>query len=173
MGQLYSQKYWWVEVVVLVTLILDLVVLLSLRHWMPQQDLLGSGLALSWIGTSFCWAYQSDRERLWWAIIPGLVAFTLIAALFSDVLLGTDPKNDWVQVLVTGAGAAIIAAVLQRKNAKITLAIVSMICFLVAFTIAPILILLKLILIAMDVAVASWYVWRIRKDQGNTQNEGQ
>jgi hypothetical protein len=166
MGQLYSQKYWWVEAVVLVTLILDLVVLLSLRHWMPQQDLLGSGLALSWIGTSFCWAYQSDRERLWWAIIPGLVAFTLIAALFSEVLLGTGPKNDWIQVLVTGAGAAIIAAVLQRKNAKITLAIVAMFCFLVGFLMAPILIVLKLILIAMDVAVAGWYVWRVKKAEG-------
>jgi hypothetical protein len=161
MVKLSAQKYWWVQLAVL--LILALAVLLVVQRWLPDKELIGTILTLSLVGVAFLWAYRSDRQRLWWAIIPGLAAFTLIASLLSDVLVGTDPQNDWINVLVLGAGTAIIAAVVSHNNARITLAIVTMFLVLVGFAVAPISILLKVILIAVDIAVVGWYIWRRKK----------
>ena len=123
-------------------------------------------LVLGLIGIAFCLAYSIKRELLWWAIIPGLGAFTLLAAILSELVVGTDPKNDWINVLVIGIGTAVIAAVLKRPNAKVVLIIVAMFTFLVGIAMAPLATILKGVLIAADILVALFFVWRAaRSDQ--------
>ncbi|MCJ7446245.1 MAG: hypothetical protein MUO72_00990 [Bacteroidales bacterium] len=65
------------------------------------QDI-GAFLVFGLIGIGFCWGYSTNRERLWWTIIPDLGLFTLLAAVLSDYFVGTDPENDWISVLVMG-----------------------------------------------------------------------
>jgi predicted membrane protein len=108
--------------------------------------------------SGFCWVYSTNRERLWWAIIPGLGLFTLLAAVLSDYFIGTDPQNDWINVLVMGLGAAIIGVVLKRKEAKHVLIVVSMFIFLVGIAMAPFTIVLKGILIVINILVAVFFM---------------
>ena len=88
-------------------------------------------LAFGAIGVSFCWAYSTDRERLWWAIIPGLGALSLLVAVLADYAFGRDPQNRWISALVLGVGSTIIAAVLKRMSGARVLIIVATFSFLV------------------------------------------
>ena len=110
-------------------------------------------LVLGVIGIGFCLAYWWKPKLLWWAIIPGLSAFTLLAAVLSEFVVGPNPKNDWVNVLVMGIGTAVIAAVLKRAAARYVLIIITMFMFLVAIAMAPLDIIPKVVLIAVDVLV--------------------
>jgi len=65
-------------------------------------------------------------------------------------------------VLVIGLGAAIIGAVLKRKDAKSVLIIVAMFAFMVGIAMAPITIVLKGVLIVADILVAVFFLWRSR-----------
>ena len=42
----------------------------------------------------------------------------MIAAILADLLVGTGSENDWVNILVLGAGVALIATVVKRPNAR-------------------------------------------------------
>jgi len=77
----------------------------------------------------------------------------LLAAVLSEFVVGPNPKNDWVNVLVMGIGTAVIAAVLKRAAARYVLIIITMFMFLVAIAMAPLDIIPKVVLIAVDVLV--------------------
>ena len=124
---------------------------------------LGPFAVLGLIGVGFCLVHFLNRQRLWWAIIPGLGAFTLCAAIVSELLIGADPRNDWINVLVIGVGAAVIGAVLKRAGAKLVLMIVAMEIFVVGIAMAPLTIVLKGVLIAAVLLLSAFYVWRRRR----------
>jgi hypothetical protein len=161
MAKFNAQKQWW-QVVIAVGLV-GVAAMVITDQWLPAYRLAGSFLMLGLIGASFCWAYAINRERQWWAIIPGLGAFTLLAALLADSLVGTDPANDWVSVLVIGIGAVIIAALLKHWNARYVLVIVAVITFFVGILMMPVTPLVKGIMIAVEFLMAAFYFWRTRK----------
>lgn len=146
-----AQKQWWLVISTIV--VVGIAVLLISEQWLPQHKPIGFIGALGLVGAGFYWVYSIDREHLWWAVIPGLSAFTLAAAALADQLIGTDPQNDWSSVLVIGFGTAIIAAVLKRRDAKQVLIVVSVISLLVGILMAPIAAALKIGLVAVDLLV--------------------
>ena len=160
MAKFNAQKYWWM--VIIVVAVVGIAAISITEQWMSDYQDIGAFLAFGLIGVGFCWVYSINRERLWWAIIPGLGLFTLLAAVLSDYFVGTDPENDWISVLVMGLGTAIIGAVLKRKDAKRVLITVSMFIFLVGIAMAPFTIVLKGILIALDILVAVFFMKRNR-----------
>ncbi len=93
------------------------------------------GLAI--VGVIFCGVYATDSERRWWAIIPGLAAFTLLVASLADAYIGTDPANDWASVLVIAAGAAITASMLRRDDAKRVLTIIADFALVIGILMTP------------------------------------
>jgi len=90
-----------------------------------------SFLVLGLVGIVFCGLYLYKKELLWWAIIPGLAAFTLLAAGLSDVVIGSEPRNDWLNVLVMGVGTMIIGLVLKRQTPKFVLYVIAAFMFLI------------------------------------------
>lgn len=118
-----------------------------------------AGIALALVGAIFCGVYATDRMRFWWAIIPGLGAFTLVAALVADAFVGTDPANDWASVLVIAAGAAVIAAVLKREDAQRVMQIVAGISAIVAIMMSPILLATKVLFVVVVLAVGTVTLW--------------
>ena len=121
---------------------------------------IGGLLVIALIGVGFCWLYSTKKDLYWWAIIPGLSAFTVLAAVLSEFIIGTDPKNDWINVLVIGAGTAIIAAVLKRQMARFVLVAVSAITFIVGIAMAPLAVLWKGVLIVALIVAAAFILWR-------------
>ena len=84
---------------------------------MEEGDaLIGVFLFLVLIGASFCWVYFVDQEHFWWAIIPGLAPFTLLAAMIPDIVFGTDSKNDWLNVAVLGGGIVIVGLLIALER---------------------------------------------------------
>jgi hypothetical protein len=160
MSKFNTQKNWWIVVIVVTAV--GIATKLITDQWTPNAEAIGDFLSLGLIGAVFCWAYSINRERLWWAIIPGLGVFTLLAALLADYFIGTDPENDWISVLVIGIGAAIIGAVLKRKDAKLVLYVVAMFAFFVGILMAPSTTILKIILIVVDILIVGFFVWRNR-----------
>jgi O-antigen ligase len=152
----------WLVVLVVVGVLVAAVNLLG-KKWLPGQEALVLMLSLGALGAAFCWAYFTDKVKRWWAIIPGLALFTLIAAVLVDVLTGTSTKNDWLNVLVLGAGAAIISWVLQRKDARLALAIVSVITLVVGAAMMPLTPVVKGVAIAVLVLVGGFILLRMRK----------
>ncbi len=158
MIKLDQHKHWWVAVVA--ASVIGIAALLIADQWMPGYQPLAAFLFFALLGGSFCWAYYIEQEHLWWAIIPGLGLLTLCAVMLTNTFIGMDATNDWLNVLVMGIGAAIIAAVLSHRNARQTLIIVSMFIFIVGFAMSPFTTTLKIILIAVDVLAAAFFLWR-------------
>jgi len=155
-----AQKHWWVVIVAVA--VLGIAALLITDQGMPGNSVIGGLLFFALIGGGFCWVYSVNRERLWWAIIPGLLSLTMIVAILSDALIGTDPENDWIAVLILGIGAVIVGAVLKRPDARFALIFSAMITLLVGIAMAPITLALKIVLIAVDVLGFGFYAWRNR-----------
>jgi len=153
-----AQKHWWIVIVAVA--VLAVAGLQITDQWMPENSVIGAFLFFALIGAGFCWVYSINRERLWWAIIPGLLSFAMLVALLSDAFVGTDPANDWISVLIMGVGAAIVGAVLKRPNARLGLVFAAMITLLVGIAMAPITLALKAVLIAADVVGFGFYAWR-------------
>jgi len=160
MNKFDLKKNWWVVVVVAGVVGIGLLVISE--KWFPAYQMIGSALGLGLIGASFCWAYSTDRERLWWSIIPGLGVFALLLGILPDLFFGTDSKYDWINVLVMGLGVVVIAWFLKRKGAKQVLIIVSMFFFLVGFLMAPFNLIQKIILVIADILVAVFFLWKSR-----------
>jgi len=125
-------------------------------------------LGLALIGIVFIGVFAFNRERLWWAIIPGLGAFTLMAALAVDLYVGTDPSNDWASVLVIAGGAALIAAVLRREDAKRVLDIVAGFALGVGILMTPIAVELKVLFIAALAVGGALVAWSNSERRGRT-----
>jgi threonine/homoserine efflux transporter RhtA len=154
-----AQKHWWIVIVAVA--VLGVAALQITEQWMPDYSVIGDLLFFALIGAGFCWVYSVNRERLWWAIIPGILSLAMLVALLSDAMIGTDPENDWISVLILGIGAVIVGSVLKRVNVKLVLMIVAMFTFIVGFAMAPFPRALKGVLIAADVLIFN-YAWRNR-----------
>ena len=158
MAKFNAQKHWWV--VIVAAAVVGVAAILITEQWVPGYGDVGGLLFFGFIAAGFCWVYSINRERLWWAIIPGLGVFVFLVALLTDLFIGTDPENDWLNVLVIGIGAVIIAAVLKRRDAKRVLIIVAMFALLVGIAMAPLTPVLKGVLIAADVLAVGFFIWR-------------
>ncbi len=146
------RKQWWLVISLIVAVSIALLVIAE--QWQPEQHLVGFLLAMTLVGGGFCWLYLLDRDHFWWAIIPGLSAFTLLAAALSDRFIGTDPSNDWSAVLIVGIGTSLISSILKRPDAKRVLILVSMFSLLVGFLMTPIDLALRIVLVAADILLA-------------------
>jgi hypothetical protein len=155
------RKNWWIVPVVVGVLAVAAFVIID--RLFPSLGWLSAIIVLGLLGASFLWVYFTDRKGLWWAIIPALGLFTLLAAVLVDLLTGTETSNDWINVLVIGAGAALMAWVLKRKNARTTMIIVAIITIFVGILMAPLSILWKCILVAVDILVGGYCLWLARK----------
>jgi hypothetical protein len=159
MAQFNIQKNWWV--VIVVAAVVGIAVLSIIDQWLPELKSVGTFLAFGLLGAAFCWVYTVNRERLWWAIIPGLGLFTLLAAPLAAALQTKDEnESSWLGVLVLGIGAAIIGAVLKRTDAKFVLYAVAMIIFIIAVAMLPIAWIVRGILIAVVVVASGFFLWR-------------
>lgn len=152
-----ARRQWWVVVAIAVIIGVAAVIIADL--WLPDWQSFGGFIFFGLVGVSFCWVYSLDRERLWWAIIPGLGALSFFGAGLADIWYGTDPGNDWLSVLVLGVGAALIGALLQRIDAKRVLVIVAMFIFIVGVAMAPLGTTLTIILIVAMVLAAAAVLW--------------
>ncbi len=155
-----AKKNWWMAVLALAAL--GTAVVIATDRWIPGYKEAGFYVGMGLIGAGFCWAYLVDKDRLWWAIIPGLSIFAVMAAALPDFIIGTDPRNDWINVLVLGAGAAVIGALLKRMNARIILLIISMITVAVGIAMAPFAAVVKVVLILTAGLAIAFYLWRLR-----------
>ena len=126
------------------------------------SDLVMPVLVLGVVGVGFCVAYYMKKQLLWWAIIPGLGALTLLAAVIPDLVFGTDSKNDWLNVLVIAIGTALMAAVLKRPAARQAVIMVAAITLLVAIAMAPLTIIPKIVLIVAEMLVGLFLASRVR-----------
>jgi hypothetical protein len=119
-----------------------------------MTELVYTAIGLGLVGAIFCGVYLTNRERLWWAIIPGIGALTLLVALLVDSVVGTDPANDWTAGFVVAAGAAIIALVLQRPDARRVLAIIAVFALAIGILMTPLDVVLKIVLAGIVVIAA-------------------
>ena len=159
MANFNVQKHWWIVVVALA--VVGIAGMEITDQWLPDYSIVGAFLLLGLIGAGFCWAYSIDRERLWWAIIPGLAAFTLLAAVLSDMVVGPEPKNDWINVLVMGVGTAIIGVVLKRPSAKFVLYVVAAFMFLIGILMMTWLpLVLRAVLVVVGIVLAFFLLGR-------------
>jgi peptidoglycan/LPS O-acetylase OafA/YrhL len=167
MSQFNVHRNWWM--VIAVTAAVGIAVILITEQLLPDYKNVGVFLAFGLLGAAFCWVYANNKERLWWAIIPGLGLFTLLAAVLAAALQTKDEnESSWLGVLVLGIGAAIIGAVLKRADAKFILFAVAMIIFVTAVAMIPISWILRGVLIAMVVLGSGFYLWRISRKMGKS-----
>ncbi len=154
-------KYWWV--IVVVAGVLGIAAMLIADKWFPDHMLLTTCLSFALIGASFCAVYAIDTKKNWWAIIPGLALFTLLIAGVADHFIGTDPQNDWISVLIIGAGAAVIGIVLKQQKAKIVLHIVALFGLGIGISMSPFAWWIKGTAIAVVVILYGFFIWRLTK----------
>jgi len=105
------------------------------------------------MGFVFCTLFAIDRERFWWAIIPGLTAISLLGARAADLYVGTDPTNDWASVLVLAVGAAAMAMLLP-PDARRILTIVAGYSLVIGVLMMPIAVATKVAALAVLGVVA-------------------
>jgi len=145
------KKQWWI--VVVTAAVADIAAMVIIDRRLPGMQLLGVTLLLGLVGAGFCWAYLTDKVRLWWAVIPVVAAFVLLTAILVDRYIG--------------AGAAVIAALLIRRDARLGLIIVVVITVLVGITLAPVTPILKGVLIGLDIlagiVLMAYAIWLSRR----------
>ena len=162
MSQFNAHRNWWI--VIAVTAAIGIAIILITEQLLPDYKNVGAFLAFGLLGVAFCWVYANNKERLWWAIIPGLGLFTLLAAVLVAALQTKDEnESSWLGVLVLGIGTAIIGAVLQRMDAKLILLVVAMFIFITSAAMIPISWILRGVLIAVVVLGSGFYLWRISR----------
>jgi len=164
------QKYWLVPVVAICAI--GVATMVAVSTWAPASAVVGTCVGLGLIGAAFLWAYATDREGRWWAVIPGLSMFTVVAAIVVDLLVGTDPGNDWASVIAVGAGVAVIGVVLKRADAKMVLYVVAAITVGVGVLMSPVSVAIKAVLIAADVAASAIVVYRANRGRPMISSHG-
>jgi hypothetical protein len=145
-------------VIAVITIAFDLIA----EQWFPSLQPLSAFITMGLLGVGFCWVYAIDKQKHWWAIIPGLALLVILIGSLISFLAGIQTKDQWINVLEMGAGAAIIGAVLKRRPAKLTLYIVAFFIFLVGILMPPLATLLKLLLIVVDALIFGYLAWRNR-----------
>jgi hypothetical protein len=156
-----AQRYWWAVVVVALGAAFAVMEITN-RALSAYQDV-GDILALSIIGASFYWVYSINRERFWWAIIPGLVPFALVAAIITNAIYKPESESNWLAILVIGIGILIIGVVLKRFEAKVVLFIVAGFTVIIGLLMTPFAWAIKGVLIAGVVLIAVFLLWNYRE----------
>jgi hypothetical protein len=149
-------------IVPLVACLAAIGVLVVWDTWFSPTPPIAGFIAFVLVAVGFLYAYLSDRDRMWWAIIPSLSAVSLIGALGADLAVGTDPSNDWASVVVFGVGMAITGAVLKRTDAKTVLYVIAMFSLGIGALMAPIAVWLRIALAAASLVVWLYVIARTR-----------
>jgi peptidoglycan/LPS O-acetylase OafA/YrhL len=153
------RRNWWI--VIAATAAVGIGVILVFDQWLPDHKNIGAFLAFGLLGAAFCWVYVKNKERLWWAIIPGLGLFSLLAGVIVAALTTKDKdESSWLGVLVLGIGAVIIGLVLKRKDASLILYYVALITFITGLAMIPIDWVIRIVLIAALFVAAGILAWR-------------
>lgn len=160
MGKYSARKYWWVVIAVIA--IFTIAFFLIAEQWLPGLQPLSAFLTMGLLGAGFCWVYAIDREKHWWAIIPGLSLLFILIISVTAYFLGIGTKDQWINVIALGLGAVILGAVLKRRSAKLTLYIIALIVLLVGILMSHAAPILKGILIVVDVLILGYFAWRNR-----------
>jgi hypothetical protein len=165
-----AKKSSWI--VPLVACLAAVGVLVVWDTWFSPTPPIAGLIAFALVAVGFLYTYLSDRERMWWAIIPSLSAVSLIGALTADLVVGTDPSNDWASVVVFGIGMALTGVVLKRVDAKSVLYTIATITLGVAALMAPIAVAMKVVLAAAVVAVGIAVILTTRRGVSHTATGG-
>jgi hypothetical protein len=159
MSQFDLKKNWWI--VITATAVVGIGLILLTEQLLPKNKDVGAFLSFGLLGAAFCWVYTTNKERLWWAIIPGLGLFSVLVGVLAAALQTKDEnESSWLGVLVLGIGAAVIGALLKRTDAKLVLYFVAMIIVAIAVAMIPVAWLLRGVLIAVVVLGTGFYLWR-------------
>ena len=164
MANTTGKNKWWIAT--LLVGFLGVVEMVVVDRWIPSLEIIGLMVFLGLLGACFIWGYLVDREKYWWSIIPGLALLVILVAGLVDTLLSKITTDDWINVLVLGAGAALIAWVLKRRDARTTLIIVAVITIMVGILMAPLPLLWMGILVAANFLVGGYFLWRTRRISG-------
>ncbi len=158
MSKFNAKKQWWVVIAAIG--IITTAFFLIAEQWFPNLQPLSAFLTMGLLGAGFCWVYALDQEKHWWAIIPGLALLIILVITLAVYFIGIETKDQWINVLALGVGAAIIGAVLKRKPAKLTLYIIALFTLLVGILMSPVATLLKVLLIVVDAGLLGYFAWR-------------
>ena len=165
------RKYWWLILVVgCGAAVAALVIGDALLT--PTQMFPVFLVAFSLVAVAFLWVYALDRERFWWAVIPGLSAVTFMATGATDQIVGQGSDFDWINVAVIGVGAAVIGLVLERIDAKTVLYIVAAFALGISVLMSPLAIALKIALVVVDAAAWAFIVLRLNRGQPTASTRG-
>ena len=156
------KKYWWA--ILAVGAVLG-GALMALAGTLTDEDstIISLSVGMALLAIAFCWVYVLDPEERWWAIIPGMALFTVIAAILADAVVGTASENDWVNVLVLGTGVALIATVVKRPNARVALILTAAITLFFGILMAPFSTFVRVCLAVVAAGVGAFAAWRIAK----------
>jgi hypothetical protein len=162
-----NKRNWWI--VIVVATILAFAVILIQQKWLPDYDFAAFLIVMVILGIAFYWVYTTDKQGLWWALIPALAMVTLlvtgIVAYFTPKdASGSSPYG----VITMGLGAAIIGLVLKRPSAKFVLYIIAIITLLVGILMLPVGLIWKIILIVLEVLVLGYLTWQTYRQRANT-----
>ncbi len=124
------------------------------------------------VAVAFLWVYALDRERFWWAVIPGLSAVTLMAMGAADWIVGKGDSYDYINVAVMGVGAVVIGLVLKRLDAKMVLYVIAAFAFGISILMSPLTLALRLALVAVEIAVSAFVVYRVNHGRPMVSTHG-
>jgi len=154
-----TKRNWWV--VLVGATILAFAVLLIQRQWLPDYELAAFVLIVIILGIAFYWVYTIDKQGLWWAQIPALAMFVLLATGIVAYLTPKDASNSSPYGVITlGLGAALIGFVLKRPTAKFVLYAIAIITLLVGILMLPLDLIWKIILIVVEIVLIGALAWK-------------
>ena len=147
-----NKRNWWI--VLVVATILAFAVTLIQQKWLPDYDLVAFLIIVVILGVAFYWVYTIDKQGLWWAQIPALAMFVLLATGVVAYLTPSDASGSSPYGVITlGLGAAVIGFVLKRPTAKFVLYAIAIITLLVGILMLPLDLIWKIILIVLEIVL--------------------
>ena len=146
------KRNWWA--VLVAATILAFAVILIQRQWLPDYDFAAFLLIVVILGIAFYWVYTIDKQGLWWAQIPALAMFVLLATGIVAYFTPSDASGSSPYGVITlGLGAAVIGFVLKRPTAKFVLYAIAIITLLVGILMLPLDLIWKIILIVLEIVL--------------------
>ena len=155
-----NKRNWWI--IMIAATILAFAVLLIQRTWLPDYDFAAFLLIVVILGGAFYWVYTIDKQGLWWAQIPALAMFVLLATGIVAYLTPSDASGSSPYGVITmGLGAAVIGFVLKRPTAKFVLYAIAIITLLVGILMLPLDLIWKIILIVLEIVLIGALAWKV------------
>ena len=165
MSESDTHGYWWLIIVIgCGAAVAGLVIGDALLT--PAQMFPVFLVAFGVVAVTFLWVYALDRERFWWAVIPGLSAVTLMAMGATDWIVGKGDSYDYINIAVMGVGTAVIGLVLKRLDAKMTLYVIAAFAFGISILMSP------LALVAVEIAVSAFLIYRVNQGRPMDSTHG-